>query len=150
MLVCARTDRREPQAFLSTRLDGKLADIPGSFVSRWRAETTFQEVRRHLGVETQRQWSNLAILRATPALLGLFSLITLRIGQLTATPAATQRPQGAAWHDKREPTFSDAIVAVRRVLWCLAHFSMSRPGLGTTEIVTTLLHRPVQTVCYAA
>ncbi len=117
-LVCDPTDRREPQAFLSTRLDDKPADIFGCIVSRWRVETTFQEVRRHLGVETQRQWSDLAILRTAPALLGLFSLITLCASQLTGAPAATLRPQGAAWYDKREPTFSDAIAAVRRALWC--------------------------------
>jgi len=54
------------------------------FVRRWRTETTFEEARRHLGMETQRQWSDLAILRTTPALLGLFSLVTLWAGQLAA------------------------------------------------------------------
>jgi len=53
------------------------AQILGWFVSRWRFETTFQEVRAHLDVETQRQWSDLAIARTTPALLGLFSLRTM-------------------------------------------------------------------------
>ena len=37
-------------------------------------------VRTHLGVETQRQWSDLAIARTTPALLGLFSWTTLAAG----------------------------------------------------------------------
>ena len=32
---------------------------------------TFQEEREHLGVETQRQWSDLAMPRPTPVLLGL-------------------------------------------------------------------------------
>ena len=106
--------------------------------------------RGHLGVETQRQWSDLAILRTTPALLGLFSLIKLCASLLTGAPAAALRPQGAAWYHKREPTFSDVIAAVRRALWCPAHFSMSRPSQGTTEIATTLLHRLLQTACYAA
>jgi len=150
VLVCDPTDKREPQAFLSTRLEDTPADIIGTFVSRWRVETAFQEVRRHLGVETQRQWSDLAILRTTPVLLGLFSLVTLWAGQLAAAPTAAPRPQGAAWYDKRELTFSDAIAAVRRALWCPPHFSMSRPRLGTVEISTVLLHRLVQTLSYAA
>src|SRR6188508_1910386 len=67
----------EPQAFLSTDPSAPPAQIIAWFVARWPLEVTFQEVRAHLGVETQRQWSNLAILRTTPALLGLFSLVTL-------------------------------------------------------------------------
>jgi hypothetical protein len=77
-------------------------------VSRWRVETTFQEVRAHLGVETQRQWSDLAILRTTPALLGLFSLITVWADSLARDAAKTVRPNTAAWYRKQEPTFSDA------------------------------------------
>ena len=83
-------------------------------------------------------------------LLGLFSLVTLWAGQLAAAPTAALRAQGAAWYDKHDPTFSDAIAAVRRALWCPPHFSMSRPSQGTIEIATTPLHRLVQTVAYAA
>src|SRR5919107_600136 len=67
---------KEPQAFLCTNLDADPVDVLRWFVRRWRVETTFEEARRHLGLETQRQWSDLAILRTTPALLGLFSLVT--------------------------------------------------------------------------
>lgn len=77
VLVRDPTGEHEPAALLSTDLEAPPAMILGWFVSRWRVETTFQEVRTHLGVETQRQWSDLAILRTTPALLGLFSLITV-------------------------------------------------------------------------
>ena len=80
VLVRDPSGEHEPAAFLSTDLDAQPATILGWFVSRWRLETTFQEVRAHLGVEMQRQWSDLAILRTTPALLGLFSLIT-RMGR---------------------------------------------------------------------
>jgi hypothetical protein len=150
VLVRDPSGKREPQAFLSTDIADEPANILACFVSRWRVETTFQEVRRHLGVETQRQWSDLAILRTTPALLGLFSLVTLWAGELMQAPATAARPRGAAWYDKKEPTFSDAIAAVRRALWCPPHFSMSRPGKDVIEIPTTLLQRLVQTVCYAA
>jgi hypothetical protein len=70
---------RDPQgaspthALLCTDLGASPEQIVGWFVLRWQMETTFQEVRRHLGVETQRQWSEMAIRRTTPALVGLFS-----------------------------------------------------------------------------
>jgi hypothetical protein len=146
VLVCDPADKREPQAFLSTNLEDEPADILSCFVSRWRIETTFQEVRRHLGVETQRQWSDLAILRTTPALLGLFSLVTLWAGQLQGAV----HPRGAAWYEKPEITFSDAIAAVRRAFWCPPHFSMSRLGQATIEIPTSLFNRLIETACYAA
>ena len=66
-----------PQALLCTDLTADPVQIVSWFVLRWQLETTFQEVRTHVGVETQRQWSELAILPTTPALLGLFSLVTL-------------------------------------------------------------------------
>ena len=53
------------------------ADVISNFAKRWEMEVTFQEVRTHLGVETQRQWSKKAITRTTPALLGLYSLVCL-------------------------------------------------------------------------
>ena len=109
--------------FLSTDLDAQAATILGWFVSRWRLETTFQEVRAHLGVETQRQWSDLAILRTTPALLGLFSLITVWADGLA--PRRYERAAPECYGPiarKSEPTFSDAIAAVRRVLWAPPNF----------------------------
>ncbi len=113
-------------------------------------ETTFQEVRTHLGLETQRQWSDLAILRTTPELLGLFSLVAVWADELARIPASAVRPRTAAWYDKREPTFSDAIAAVRRALWCPPGLAMSRPSTETVEISAALLKRLTDTLCYAA
>jgi hypothetical protein len=107
-------------------------------------------VRRHLGVETQRQWSDLAILRTTPVLLGLFSLVTLWAGELIGDGATAPHPRAAAWYVKPLPTFSDTIAAVRRVLWCPPELSMFRPGQATIEIPIVLLQRLVDTVGYAA
>src|SRR4051812_4110668 len=82
---CAtRRGEKEPQAFLCTDLDADPVDILRWFVRRWRVETPFEEARRHLGLETQRQWADLALLRTTPALLGLISLVTLWATQLEA------------------------------------------------------------------
>ena len=86
----------KPQAFLCTDLDADPLDILRWFVRRWSIEVTFAEVRRHLGVETQRQWSDPAIARTTPALLGLFSLIALWAHDLYETQ--TPPPRTASWY----------------------------------------------------
>ena len=72
-----------PQAFFATDQAAGAQQIVEWFVLRWNEEVTFEEVRAHLGVETQRQWSDLAIARTTPALLGMFSLITVLGYRLT-------------------------------------------------------------------
>jgi len=150
VLVRDPSGESEPQAFLSTDLAAEPGRILGWFVSRWQMETTFQETRAHLGVETQRQWSDLAILRTTPALLGLFSLVAVWADELARAPVGAVRPRTAGWYDKREPTFSDAIAAVRRALWSPPDLSMSRPNTGTVEISAALLQRLTDTLCYAA
>ena len=67
----------ETQALLCTNLDADSGQIISWFVRRWQMETTFQGLRQRLGFETQRHWSERAIRRTAPALLGLFSLVTL-------------------------------------------------------------------------
>jgi hypothetical protein len=77
VLVRDPDGKRDPQAFFSTDTTQAPDDIIALFVRRWQVEVTFAETRAHLGVETQRQWSDKAIARTTPALLGLYSLISL-------------------------------------------------------------------------
>jgi hypothetical protein len=113
----------QTSALLSTDLALTAAQIIAYFVRRWAIEVTFQEVRAHLGVETQRQWSAKAIARSTPVLLGLFSLITLIADRLDKQ-GKLQISQ-AAWYEKKHPTFSDAIACVRGLLWQESSFSMS-------------------------
>jgi len=148
VLVRDPTGVRDPQAFLCTDLDATPVEILGWFVSRWSIETTFQESRAHLGVETQRQWSDLAIVRTTPALFGLFSLVAL----WAADPkiVGSLRPRSAAWYHKREPSFSDAIAAVRRLFWSASHLSMSRHDPDGVEIPAALWERLTEALCYAA
>ena len=136
----------EPQGFLCTDPDADPLDVLRWFVRRWSVEVTFAEVRRHLGVETQRQWSDLAIARTTPALLGLFSLVTLWAG---ATRGGV-RPRSAAWYPKPRPTFSDALAAVRYRLWTSATFSTSRSRGEVAEIPRATLEQLVQAACYPA
>ena len=145
MLVRDPTGEREPQAFLCTDQHAEPADILRWFVRRWRTETTFEEARRHLGMETQRQWSDLAILRTTPALLGLFSLVALWAGQLAAErgPAA----ECVRWYPKPLPTFSDALALIRRELWT-AQVSVISPADRTAQNVPAdLIDRLLFVVC---
>ena len=143
-------EQRELELDEIDHLDLEPTAILQRFVCRWRIETTFQEVREHLGVETQRQWSDLAILRTTPALLGLYSLVTLWAHRLMCQSRTSVRPHPAAWYNKHQPTFSDAIAAVRRVLWSPPSFSMSRSATESIEIPVTLLNRFVEALCLAA
>jgi hypothetical protein len=129
VLVRDLSGQRDAQAFLCTDLDLQPTAILQRFVCRWRIETTFQEVREHLGVETQRQWSDMAILRTTPALLGLYSLVTVWAHGLMRQPSTAVSPHATAWYNKHQPTFSDAIAAVRSVLWLPPSFPC--PGRAT-------------------
>ena len=87
VLVRDPTRTRTTQAFFSTDPELAAEDILALYVRRWQIEVTFAEVRAHLGVETQRQWSDLAIMRTTPALLGLYSLVMLWAAELFAKGA---------------------------------------------------------------
>jgi DDE superfamily endonuclease len=137
-----------PQAFLCTESDADPVDILRWFVRRWCTEVTFEEVRRHLGVETQRQWSDQAIARTTPALLGLFSLVALRADALQASAPMTPRP--ARWYRKRQPTFSDALAAVRREIWNAEIFDRSLLSQDAVEIPRTALECLIAAACYPA
>jgi hypothetical protein len=84
-------------------------------MKRWSLEGTFEEGRAHLGIETQRQWSDRAIERSTPLLFGLYSLVTL-FGQAVAPDGCIPLAQ-AAWDRKQAATFRDVLALVRRRLW---------------------------------
>lgn len=85
------------------------------FVDRWGLEVTFEETREHLGVETQRQWSDRAIARSTPVLMGLYSCVCLMANQLRQVDLL--KVEATAWHRKECATFSDILRAVRMVIW---------------------------------
>jgi hypothetical protein len=136
------------QALLCTDCAVAPAQILAWFVSRWQLEVTFEEARRHLGVETQRQWSEAAIRRTTPALLGLFSLVTLYAHQHLAHAAPV--PRQAAWYHKPRPTFSDALALVRRQLWTVDGYPTSSPRTHMVKVPRALLERLTEALCYAA
>ena len=117
-------ERRGPYALLCTDTEAELRRILQWYLLRWQVEVTpyqvrgrlFEELRAHLGMETQRQWSERAIARTTPALFGLFSVVTLA-ADILIEQRGGMAPRTAAWYDKTSPSFADAIALVRRHLW---------------------------------
>jgi hypothetical protein len=140
--------RFDPLALLCTDPDAKPLDIIADFVCRWQLEVTFEEARAHLGLETQRQWSDKAIARTTPILLGLFSLVTLLARDLQ--PRRRTSARSAAWYRKSLPTFSDTLADVRRHFWEHVALCMSLSGQQRTKPESALLDLFSQALCYAA
>lgn len=143
VLVTDPEGKDKPEAFFTT--DGYLAPkrIVEIFVLRWNIEVTFEEVRRHLGVETQRQWSDLAIARTTPALMGLFSLVCLITLQILKGDSLPLRH--TAWYRKQNAAFSDVLAFVRRAIWAGKYLHNSVSGADYLELsrdeMDTLLDR---------
>src|SRR5215217_1194763 len=138
----------DPQALLCTDLAQDPVQIVRWFVQRWQLEVTFREVRDHLGVETQRQWSDKAIARTTPCLLGLFSIVTLlgtRVGH-----HACLRVSATAWYHKKRPTFSDTLAAVRRQVWSEQGFAVSRQSVDAAKLPPALREGIAYALCHAA
>ena len=142
----------DTQALLCTDRWVNPVQILQWFVLRWSAsggEVTYQEVRAHLGVETQRQWSDRAIARTTPSLMGLFSWVALAAHSLQQDEPIIQRT--AAWYDKPSPTFVDAIALVRRHLWIATEsFSTSAPDNDRAKPLPKLYARLIDSLAYAA
>ena len=146
VLVRDPDEKRDPQAFFSTDITIEPADIIALYVRRWQIEVTFAETRAHLGVETQRQWTDKAIARTTPALLGFYSLISLWACDLLAS---TSTPYAAAWYRKTSLTFSDAIGAVRLQFWVGDINSHSPPHREPQIIPPSRLVRMANALCFA-
>lgn len=134
------------QALLCTDPSVNPEQIVQWFILRWQLEVTLEEVRAHLGVETQRQWSDQAIARTTPALLGLFSLVTLLAHQ--CAPRGKLPVRQAAWYTKSAPTFSDALAVVRQTLWQHLLFSMCRRTHDVQKISQRQIQRLTSALSY--
>lgn len=137
----------EPQALLCSNQAYCPIQILEWFVRRWQMEVTFEEARAHLGMETQRQWSDLAIVRTTPTLLGLFSLVTILAHHLPTDYSWTVRQ--TIWYSKSLPTFSDALALVRRFLWA-STFSISPELTEIIKVPRALFERLRDIAVYAA
>lgn len=118
-------EQNKVEAFFSTDTNLEPEKIVKYFVLRWNIEVTFFEVRAHLGVETQRQWSDKAIARTTPMLMSLFSLICLFAIEMLKNKSLPVL--SSAWYDKKgEATFADILAFIRRDIWVSRNFNDSR------------------------
>jgi hypothetical protein len=140
--------RFDPQALLCTDLTQDPLRVVRWFVQRWQLEVTFREVRDHLGVETQRQWSDRAVARTTPSLLGLFSIVALLATRLDRH--ARLRVSATAWYRKEHPTFSDTLAAVRRQIWAEQGLITSRHSAETAKLRPALREGIAHALCHAA
>lgn len=125
VLVKTPNGKNIAETFFSTDVKNSPLQIINWFVLRWNIEVTFEETRTHLGVETQRQWSDNVIQRTTPSLMALYSVLTLiAIKMNKIKPLVVQ--EITSWYDKQgELTFSDIIVIVRRSIWSKRYFHQS-------------------------
>lgn len=128
----------DPVALACTDLDLAPTQATNFFIRRWTVEVTFEEVRAHLGVESQRQWSDQAIARTTPALMALFSIVTLWADGLKCNN--NLHISTCAWYQKSHPTFSDAIASVRMQIWRNQKFLTSYLEADVNNLSTTLLN----------
>ena len=147
-------ERRGPYALLCTDTEAEPLRILQWYLLRWQVEVTpyqvrgrlFEELRAHLGMETQRQWSERAIARTTPALFGLFSVVTLA-ADILIEQRGGMAPRTAAWYDKTSPSFADAIALVRRHLWVQqGTFMPSEREHESIKVPRLLYHRMLDTL----
>jgi hypothetical protein len=140
--------QRDARAYFSTDQQQPGLALVLDFMKRWPIEVTFEEARAHLGVQTQRQWSDLAIERTTPCLLGLYSLVTL-LGQ-KLFPEGDVPCQQTAWYRKQQATFIDVLAAVRRHLWNDFRYSTSSQNPDVILLPRSDLARQASVVCSSA
>lgn len=137
VLVVDPEGELDPLPLMSTDFEMHPEKIIAHYFKRWNIEVTFEEVREHLGVETQKQWSDKAIARTTPILMGLYTIVCLIANRLHE-----ERPievAQTAWYEKSDATFSDLMKSVRQILWkdnlisrkhIFEHFGKNNRGLS--------------------
>lgn len=137
----------QPRGTFSTCPQDTAASIVAEVIRRWPIATTFAEARAHLGIETQRQWSDRAITRETPCLFGVYSLVVV-FGQALHQdhPIAIRT---AAWYPKTQATFSDVLAAVRQHGWGGLDIQTSPRGPTYAEIPRVQLDRLLNALCHS-
>ena len=148
VLIRDPESRFDPLALLCTDRKAQPLEIIADYVCRWQLEVTLEEARAHLGLETQRQWSDKAIARSTPVLLALFSLVTLLASHLHSRQRIPIL--SSSWYPKPVPTFSDGLAAVRRRFWTHPDLFTSPSSTHTRKSDSWLLQLFSEALCYAA
>lgn len=114
VFVHDRTGAHRDEYFLTTDITMTAREVIETYTARWNLETTFQEMRSYLGLETTRGWKEKTVLRVAPCLFGLYTLVAALYSRL---PPRYARVRAVEWAGKQDVTFSDAITAIRRWLW---------------------------------
>lgn len=117
-----RTGSHREEYLFATDVTLSAAVVIGLYCGRWNIETTFQELRSCLGLESTRGWCQKTVLRAAPCLFGLYSVVSLLYQSLPKT----KRRGSVSWPGKSGVSFSDALTAVRRWIWAEGIFQQGR------------------------
>jgi hypothetical protein len=148
VLIKEEQGKAQPAALLSTNTELSEQQIISYFIRRWSMEGTFEQVRTHLGVETQRQWSDQAIALTTPSLMALFSITALWADDLQQKQPLPKAD--TAWYKKELPTFSDALSAVRSEIWQQRNYCMSTEKEDMIKIPKRMFVELTDLLCRAA
>jgi hypothetical protein len=144
VLVKTPDGKNIAETFFSTDVKNNPTQIINWFILRWNIEVTFEESRAHLGIETQRQWSDKAIQRSTPLLMGLYSILTLIAIKMNEVKEIILQEK-TSWYDKNgELTFSDIIMIIRQSIWSKRYFSRS----GNEDDLLKITDKDVRLVLY--
>lgn len=138
--------RFKPTAFFCSAVTVGAEQIIAWFVARWNIEVTFEEIRAHLGFETQRQWSDRAVERTTPCLFGLFSLVVAMAKSLHPHELPIRQ---SSWYHKAEATFSDALAAVRTHVWASFNYATSAADADRCLIPRATFESLQALACYS-
>jgi hypothetical protein len=123
-----RSGTHREEYLFTTDVSLSASVIIGLYCGRWNIETTFQEMRSCLGLESTRGWCQKTVLRAAPCLLGLYSVVAVLFHQLPPQ----KRSGVVSWPGKVTITFSDALSAIRRWFWAEGIFQQvdAKPGIA--------------------
>lgn len=130
VFVRDRSGTHRDEYFFSTDPEMTAVAMIEAYCGRWNLETTFQEMRCHLGLETTRGWCRRTVLRAAPCLFGLYTVVALLYHSLPET----KRSGRVEWPGKAGVTFSDAITSVRRWLWQEWVFPRAATGTAIDQL----------------
>jgi hypothetical protein len=148
VIIADPEGKRRLEAFFCTDVQATPVQIVPWVIMRWAVEVTFEAARAHLGVETQRPWSEQAIARTTPVLLALFSIVTMlarRLSQGGPIPVPV-----TAWYHKAEPTFGDCLALVRWHLWRAQYLVNSAPEAEFVQLPRETVERLLTALPLAA
>ncbi len=136
------TGSHRDEYFFTTDVTMPAATLIETYTGRWNIETTFQEMRAYLGLETTRGWTAQTVLRVAPCLFGLYTVVAVLYVQM---PASYRRVRTLTWPGKQDVSFAEALTAVRRWLWVEWVFAI--PG---HRQAFSKLSRPFQSLLLSA